>query len=198
MLLRNYDNFIVANNSCFGEGGTKKIPLEAIFGEGHYSFKDIEGNVITSTNGWYSAYPPFSLFNKLGGGSLPNSNGYSNLICGYESAEVTYDDYKIDNLTTNLVFVSHTHTIPQINENNEFETTYSKVLCNTSGQDITINRIGVAMYNFVGNYRKYLLFKEAIPEITIAPNQNVVLTFTTKIPLGQNKPADYGTTASVE
>lgn len=196
MLLRNYDNIIALNNTCFVSGKNKYFNVSTTFGDGEISLKRIDGTMYTSEY-WGGYYNPFYNFYNGGNGNYTYyAETASFLICGYEENEVTYDDYKIDNLASGLKFVENSVSRAQLNENNEVVSTYTKILCNTGSTDITINCIGVAQSFGSNTYGICLVYKEKIPEITIAPKQNVVLTFTTKVPMGQNKPADYSVNAS--
>lgn len=206
MLLRNYDVLkalceMVDIDRTSDTGFT--LNLSNTFGDGHISIKNYDGAMVTT--GAMYAYKkvithPFNSFN--GCGATPESNGNinrSNLICGYNSGEVGYDDYNMDITPTGLIFVSHNVTSPSLNENNEVVSTYTKILCNSSSEDITINCVGVTYNRISKTYAGHiLLYKEKIPEIIIPAGGNIVLTFTTKVPLGQNKPADYVATANVE
>ena len=200
MLLRNYDNLKAMANTCFVSGKTRYFQSSTVFEDGHISFKTFAGYMSTYNYVGSTLVEPLHIFYQSNGDaySAGNSTGDACLICGYEENEVTYDDYKIDNLASGLKFVEHSVSTAQLNENNEIVSTYTKILCNTSNADITINCIGATYYNLLGwSQGSGLVYKEKIPDITIAPKQNVVLTFTTKVPMGQNKPADYSASASV-
>ena len=197
MFTRNYDNIKALMDICTIDG-TKRFALSTTFGDGHISFKKTDGTMYQYDTLQFS-YTPLNRFYNGGNGNYFATN-YScdYLVCGYEEGEITYDDYKIDNLASGLKFVENSVSIAQVNENNEIVSTYTKIFCNTGSTDITINCIGViSAPGSSSAYGAFLVYKEKIPAITIAPKQNVVLTFTTKVPVGQNKPADYSASASV-
>ena len=166
------------------------------FGDGHFSFKSIDGVLDTSTY-TNDAYSPFEKFCTTGGDAASVVNGCSCLVCGYDEEDVTYDDYKINGLASGLKFVSHSSSNEVVN--NQFIGTYTKTLFNNTSETITINCIGVIRRQLTSLTRNYLMYKEKLPQpIEVPANANVILTFTTKTTLGQNKPTDYVATASVE
>lgn len=202
MLLRNYDNIeaLIKMPLAQTSGGGTSVRDPYVkgenFGDGYLSFKDTTGNILTSQ---YYDSADIHLFSFADGGN--NLSGYtdrSSLICGYiESEVITYDDYTIENVNSALTYVTHSSDTPQINDNNEVTSNYYKTFYNSSQNDITINCIGVTYRN---EYLSgaILIYKKEIPEVTIPAGGNIKLTFTTKVSLGQNKPADYVATASVE
>lgn len=201
MLLRNYDNFSALHRMVGIQSIQKIFEVSSNFGDGYLSFKLPDGSVSQKTKIIANTcQEPFQYFYGLGGWvDGMNSNGQSYLVCGYEEGDVTYDDYTIENGASSLNFVNHSTSTTIVNENNELESVYSKTLYNSSDEDVVINCLGVKYATpFYGEQNSYLVYKEKIPEITIPVNGNVVITFTTKIPLGQNKPTDYVATASVE
>lgn len=198
MLLRNYDNYKaivdMARSGISGRIVYVNYNHESDFSDGHLCLKNTSGTTTSNFSGSLDKRDalPFVFYSSS---NAITSSG-SNLICGYIGEDVVgYDDYIIDNMNASLIFVSHNTTNAKVNENNEVESVYTKIMCNSSNEDITINCIGATM-GICGYV--FLLYKEKIPEITIPAGGNVVLTFTTKASLGQNKPADYVATASVE
>lgn len=203
MLLRNYDNFQTVLKMCGVYGSSIKFITSAIFGDGVLSFKDTSGTISTSdflSNTSDYRKPMFGYFYQSNGEGSVNTIGDSCLVCGYDDNEVSYDDYKINDKKAKLTYVGHSVTTATINENNEMVSTYTKTLYNSSNEDITINCIGVEYCATISNksYNRWLIYKEKIEEITIPAGANVVLTFTTKAPMQQNKPANYEVTATTE
>lgn len=197
MLLRNYDNYQAVRNmiTCGTTSNYNSYLYSEMndeFGDNYLSFKDVNGGIIKVDSFYNGVSNPFMFYQNANALNV----GQPNLMCGYTDNDVSYDDYTIDNVNTSLIFVSHSVTKAKCNDNNEVECIYTKILSNSSTEDIVINCIGLVHY--VSGKGCILLYKEKIPEVTISAGANVVLTFTTKVPLGQNRPADYVASASVE
>lgn len=202
MLLRNYDNLMVAK--CMPVSSTSKIISTDtdVFGDGHL-------NVLSSSNikrainfntGW--RYTPCSYFTDSfinTSGSL--SEGMSGLVCGNGDTPVTYDDYALElPFTASQVgYVSGAHKTEMVyNESdNSWTTTYTRPLAAIT--DIVVKEIGVYTGFYYGSsYDKALVYRKVLDTpIEVTAGSNFILTFTTVMSANPNKPADYDASAAI-
>lgn len=192
MLLRNFDNIMIFEKLCKLDN---KINNSG-YGDGFLGVKTWSGTLL---NVGYTL--PFKSF------SAQNNSvyvyGYPKLLCGYDEAEVTYDDYKIASLPS-LNFVSHSVSpITYDSETNTYTTEYTKTYNNATSNTVTINCIGCATgsNSSTGDNTEYhaLYYKEKLPqEIEIPAGASITLKLKTTVTGNPNKPTDYVATASVE
>lgn len=201
MLLRNYDNYMIARKIPYTTSNDYTVGDASIFGDGHLNFKNYQGaikqfisNSFTNNSGRFMA--PFTslLENKY-------ASGCCNLIVGSDDTEVTYDDYKLGEIisSSQIKAVNHEVTAPVYNqETNSWDVTYTKRYMAIS--DITIKELGITELLWTsGGAGITLLYREVLPSpIEVLTDSVVVLNFTTKFYADINKPTDYVATASVE
>lgn len=201
MLLRNYDNYMIARKIPYTTSDDYAVGETSVFGDGHLNFKNYQGaikqfisNSFTNGSGRLMASFTSLLENKY-------TSGCSNLIVGSDDTEVTYDDYKLGNIipSSQIKAVNHSVTAPMYNqETNSWDVTYTKRYMATS--DITIKELGITELLWTsGGAGITLLYREVLSSpIEVAADSVVVVSFTTKLYADINKPADYVATASAE
>jgi hypothetical protein len=188
MFTRNYDNIITFRQLCNTNAGYMGT---AGYGDGELSVKNWNNALVDSA---FSGYLPFQNFSAYKNGvSTWDGGSPSNLICGYDENEITYDDYKIASVPS-LNYVSHSFGSRVYNEEtNTFSREYTKTYNNASSNTITINCIGVA-YCYTGTNSSnvaILVFKEKLPEPVEIPAQaSITLKFKTTVTGNPNKPME--------
>lgn len=206
MLLRNYDNIMIAKNRPVISGGTMASTDTTVFGDGHINIKDTSGVIQNIHISSITAYSPISYMTEGSITTLSSNTGQSNLICGSGRTPVTYDDYKLDEpfTTQQVVYPSGSHSVSNVEydeENKCWIFTYQRSY--TALQDITVGEIGIGYgHTFASgnNNPKYcLVYREVLEtSIDVPANANFVISFTKTLYANPNKPADYQATVSVE
>ena len=202
MILRNYDNCVVANQIVHFVANMISQGAHTTFGDGQLTFKDIDGVIKKFGTIQYANFSQGSVtLAEKGTADL-------GLVCGSSDVAVTYDDYnlgaKFD--SNDIAYVSYEVTDTTYNEDNEtFTRTIKKVF--TAKNDITIKEIGFISTGFWGrdttsntgvssDWYSALTYREVLETpVAVPKNSNFTLTFTSIVSANPNKPADY--TASV-
>lgn len=193
MLLRNYDNIIAMSKMGF----TLTDMQTDGFGDGILSVKSRTGVIVS--NYATSKASPFSYFTSSNTNYTTLQGGQSNLICGYDESEITYDTYEVGTIP-NLTGVTHSSSdIVYDEETNTYTREYSKIYSNNTSNPVTINYIGVLCSISNALQNQVLIYKEKLPEpVEIPAYGSITLKFKTLVSGTPNKPADYVATASVE
>jgi hypothetical protein len=203
MLLRNYDNAMICQGMVVTRGTSEFLVSDGEFGDGSLVIRNVYNNSNNKIcNNSYWVHQPLSTFDNAGQ-TDSFSRGCSNLVIGDGNTPVTYDDFKLESMISGakVIFASHSFDYQYNEENNTLTSNYKKVF--TATENITIKEIGV--YSSVpfgtteSKFIPILTYREVLETpIEVAAGSNVVVTFTKKQNLNQNKPADYVATASVE
>lgn len=196
MILRNYDNHIAMFQGTSSLGRSTSYNGSSItqevtdYGEGSLKCKSITGSVGDCVISYEHALP----FCHWSGGAT--TYNLSRLIIGDDNTAVSYNDYKLgNNITGKTTFVSQQIESCRLDiTNNCIITNYKCVLM--ANEDITIKEIGVIYSDY---NTQYLMYREVLETpIEVQANATVTMTFTKKVSVNPNKPADYVATASVE
>lgn len=188
MLLRNYDLMCALHQSTFTDKVIESIKAKIKNADG--------GSLNVAATGIY----PLSSFVNVN--NTPGKGLYNILVVGSNDTPVSYDDVKI-NLISGLTGVSITDTQGVLNEDeNIFENVLKVVYNNGNNESVIIKEIGV--YQGVsGTYAttawQTLLYREVLETpIEVPSGASVTISFTKRVSLNTNQPADYVATASVE
>ena len=199
MFLKNYDIMMIMNNLL--SAGNQTPPITEIL-----KLKRTDGGSTNFVFNTQYKYTPFSWFTNGANTNNSLSQGQSNLIVGNGDTPVVYDDYKLDSVlsTTQVQNVSQIENHYIDDTTNSVISEYKKTFTALT-DDVVIKEIGVlsGAYYSTGTssqyYYSYLVYREVLDApIELLQGANVVITFTRKMPLYQNAPAEYEVTASVE
>lgn len=193
MLLRNYDNLMAISGMLKTRGTNNYISSDEGFGDGILSVKRVYPDTVSRVVNSDWGYEPLSTFEGIQY-TESFSTGSSNLGVGSGSRPVTYDDNKMES-PLHLTFVNHSFDYSYDEENNALVSNYRKIFSTTT--DVTIREIGI-LYTAPGT-GAILVYREVLESpIQVPAGSNVVIKFTKKQSLNQNRPTDYTATASVE
>lgn len=201
MLLRNYDNLMVAQRIATIDS-SEILSGFTSFGDESLTFKDMSGNVYPFRT-FYQSNQPFNNFYKMDTWSSINQRGQTYITAGQGSTPVTYDDYKLEKILTSDDAQKVSHSVSELVYDQETKTwsrTYNYVCL--AKKDITIREIGIYFpvdYTSNGSSTKAtLLYRKVLDnDIVVPTNASFILSFTTKVSAYPNKPDDYVASASV-
>lgn len=201
MFLRNYDNIRVSSSMIGQFASNKGFNLD-----GRLAVRGWSGG----TTGVYDSIQNFNFASSSSTGSYNDNSvvttnydgiSYCKLVVGSDDTPVTYDDYKLGALisTNDIGFVTSSTTDVIYDESDDTVTqTYTKIF--VAKNDITIKEIGIngVCNNTGGGYRQNsLIYREVLKTpIDVPQGANVVISFTLKRTLYDNKPVEA--TVSVE
>ncbi len=209
MILRNYDNIMLAIRMPVSYFNTNLSTDTTTFGDGHINVK-LSNETLAPIYPRNSStqYVPFDYFNES-----PNidtigwAEYYNNLICGSGDTPVTYDDYKLSSIFNQnqmvVVLGSHASTTPVYNDaDGSWSVTYTRLFKNNTSETLTVREIGVMSPFRNGSSTSAiagaLTFRKVLETaIDVPANGYVELSFTTTVSANPNKPADYVASASV-
>ena len=195
MLLRNYDNLMVAKTAI---GKNKVIQTGTEFADGQINIKNLSGTVknIAATN-QINKCCPFSYMSAVALGQY-GDQGASWFVIGQGTTKPTYDDYKLESKHTESTFYIDTSSLDE----GEFiydtkNKTYSKTLSYIfrAKIDTTVSEIGIE--HFCGGYSNdvYLVYREVLDTpVSLTTNQYLKVSITTTVSANPNKPADVSAT----
>lgn len=201
MLTRNFDNYMAAYITGYRYnyrfGSTVDYSEEARVNGQSLCYKISTGAIYVPGNEVaVNHYGLFTSDSNLDKGVTLNSQ-YTSLLVGSNNAEETYDDYKLDLITT--LTASNCICSNATFENGNFIYRKSKIFTNNTDADITINEAGlfcrVTGYpeGSSSEYSCYLLlYRKKFDEPIVVPANggvtNIVLDIT--IPLHTNAPTE--------
>ena len=190
MFTRNYDNIITFRQLC----GTGQTPGISGYGDGTLCIKNWNNSLVDIGSNTYTPFANFGDYKNAT--NVVDTYGGSNLLCGYDENDITYEDYTI-NTIPNLNFVSHSiSSIVYNNEANTYTKEYVKTLNNATSKSITINCVGVS-YSWSSTKSSnsiVLVYKEKLPqEIEIPAGASITLKFKTTVTGNPNKPVEVST-----
>lgn len=209
MILRNYDNIMLAIRIPVANYNTNLSTDTTTFGDGHINAKLSNGTLVPIyPRNSSTQYVPFDYFNETSNiDTIGWASYFNNLICGSGDTPVTYDDYKLASIInqSQLAVVSGTHTAttPVYNEvDGSWSVTYTRLFKNNTSETLTIREIGVMSpfrnSSSTNALAGALTFRKVLENaIDVHANGLVELSFTTTIYANPNKPANYDATASV-
>lgn len=198
MLLRNYDNLMVAKTAI---GKNKVIQTGTEFADGQINVKNLSGAVgkIEAVDLTYKCCP----FSYMSAVALDRhgDQGTSWFVIGQGTTKPTYDDYKLESKHTKSAFSIDTSSLNE----GEFvydtkNKTYSKTLSYVfrAKIDTTVSEIGIE--HFCGGYSSdvYLVYREVLEQpVSLTTDQYLKVSITTTVSANPNKPADVSASALV-
>jgi hypothetical protein len=195
-LLRNYDNYNAITSLNHKNYDVNIGEDLTTFGDGHLNVKTTGG--VLRTVYYYHALPIFFCWG-LGGSGCGTFFSF-----GSGTSPEHYDDYKLTTFTENtdysIIRSSLKHTNVVYNEqDNTWENTITETYC--ALKDLKITEIGICHtfpFDSGGSRSSILVYRKLLDTpIEVPANTNFILSFTAKVSVNPNKPADYDASASV-